>query len=750
MFKSKYLRRIIIFSMILVTIPVVSLGSLSYFKATGIIQEKVNQGNMQVLVQTQLKVEQVLQTMDNAIMQFSNTLAVNDSLGRSFEGKDFLKVNELSEGLNKLQTYDLGISNVLLSSITNKWYIDNSGFVQPLSDQQMKPLTELMQLPHLSNWVTNDGTSNISLVKKLPINKFKDFTGVIVAKFPYYRLQKLIPEYNGQSDTIVFDSDYRLLTKVSNPAFSVEKIDQVIANLKVSGQENGYTNIHLKDGSIGMTYSKSPFNGWMYVSLVSIEEITKESRAIGWYTVLICSGVFVILLALSLIGSNKIYMPIRKIFETVAGGAAGEPSKDSEDELQFIGQHILSLKSTESRLLDQIQGHTKQLKEFFVRKLLMGELSAKEIQEKSQQFHYGLGEDSYCVLTVQIDTLAGTRFQENDHDLLMFAVNNIVSELAPPDTRFDPVVIGGNQVTLLKSKAAAESGKNNVYATAELIQNTVKDILELKVSIGISRFYTSLNAGAQAYRESLEALKYRIRFGEEAILHVEDVLPDHRTRTIFPEWIEKQLIDALKIPDLEKAKELLHELLAVTLRDNIRHQEYQMILFRLLADLIREIQNVGENLQASSQEERQLFEQLFHLKTIAETESWFMKTVMEPMVSLLNKKWEAQNKNISEQMKEIIHEEFESDLTLDLCASRLNYHPNYLKTVFRKETGVNFSDYISQYRLNQAKKWLLETNMKVSEIAEKLRYQNSQNFIRYFRKMEDMTPGDYRKKYQAT
>jgi two-component system response regulator YesN len=749
MFKSKYLRRIIIFSMILVTIPVVSLGSLSYFKARGIIQEKVNQGNMQVLVQTQLKVEQILQTMDNAIVQFANTQTVNESLGRSFEGKDYLKVNELSEALNKLQTYDLGISNVFLSSFIQRWSLDNSGFIQPMSDEQMKPLTDLMQLPQLSNWVTDDGSPNISLVKKLPINKFQDFSGIIVAKIPYYRLQKLIPEYNGESDTIVFNSDYRLLTKVSNPAFSEEKIAYVISSLKSSGDNSGYKDIQFTDGSISMAYNRSPYNGWIYVSLVSIEQITKESRAIGWYTVFICTGVFIILLVLSWVGSNKIYLPIRKIFETVAGGAAGEP-KDNEDELQFIGQHIHSLKTSESRLLDQIQGHTKQLKEFFVRKLMMGELNIKEIQEKSDQFHYDLDSGSYCVLTVQIDTLDGTRFQEKDLDLLMFAVNNIVSELAPPDTRFDPVVIGGNQVTLLKNKAATpEAGKNDVYAIAELIQKTVKDILELKVSIGISRFYKSLNVGAQAYRESLEALKYRIRFGEEAILHAEDVLLDHRTHTIFPEWIEKQLIDALKIPDLEKARELLHELLTVTLRDNIRHQEFQMILFRLLADLIREIQNAGENLQASSLEERQLFEQLFQLKTIAETESWFMKTVMEPMVTLLNKKWEAQNKNISEHMKEIIHKEFESDLTLDLCASRLNYHPNYLKTVFRKETGVNFSDYVSQYRLNQAKKWLLETDMKVSEIAEKLRYQNSQNFIRYFRKMEDMTPGDYRKKYQA-
>ncbi|MNL86613.1 Helix-turn-helix domain protein [compost metagenome] len=43
-----------------------------------------------------------------------------------------------------------------------------------------------------------------------------------------------------------------------------------------------------------------------------------------------------------------------------------------------------------------------------------------------------------------------------------------------------------------------------------------------------------------------------------------------------------------------------------------------------------------------------------------------------------------------------------------------------------------------------AKKWLIETDMTVKEISERLQYQNSQNFIRSFRKQEEMTPGQYR------
>ncbi|WP_284640065.1 helix-turn-helix domain-containing protein [Paenibacillus silviterrae] len=751
MWKSKYLQRLILFSMILVTVPVVSLGLLSYFKARGIIESKVIQGQMQLLLQTQLKVEQLLGTIDNSMIQFINSPLVTQNIYTPMGPKDFQKIRDLTEGLHKLQSYDAGILNIQLASLEGKWLLDNHAYLESMPEEMNAVFRKLAQMKETSLWLTDEPTHTVQLIKLLPLNTVLHPAGILRAMVPKARLQQLVPDMTSEAETVILDENYRLLTdEVQSPTFSENILNQTIARLKTMEPESGFATLDVDHRSIGMTYRKSSFNGWIYLSLVSIEEITKESRAIGWYTLLISTTVFLLLVAFSLLISRKMYLPIRQVFDAVVGSLEKE-QPPPKDELQAIGEHIRSMKLSQRKLLDQIQGQTGQLKEFFVRKLLLGELSAKEVQEKLTQYQYDPEPGWYSVLTIQIDTFEGTRFREADRDLLMFAVNNIVSELLPSGARLEPVVIGGNQVTLVKHVTTTpEAAKNEVYFLAENIQSTVKNILELKISIGISRGFASLTNAAQAYRDSLEALKYRIRFGEEAILHMEDVLPDSRVQTIYPEWIQKQLIDALLIPDLEKARQLLSEFLTVTLRENIHHQEYQIILLRLLSDMIRELQNTGEVLPAMLDGDGELFQQLIDLKTVQETEQWFMKTVMEPMVSVMSRKWEARNHNISEQMMDIIHHEFESDLTLNVCAERLNYHPNYLKTVFRKETGINFSDYLSQYRLNQAKKWLLETDMKISEIAERLRYQNSQNFIRYFRKMEDMTPGDYRKKYRMS
>lgn len=73
------------------------------------MQQKVNASNVQLLQQTQLNVEQVLQLFENLMTQYISTSTVNEALQMPFSPNNFVLMNELSAGLNKLQPYELGI-----------------------------------------------------------------------------------------------------------------------------------------------------------------------------------------------------------------------------------------------------------------------------------------------------------------------------------------------------------------------------------------------------------------------------------------------------------------------------------------------------------------------------------------------------------------------------------------------------------------------------------------------------------------
>ena len=115
------------------------------------------------------------------------------------------------------------------------------------------------------------------------------------------------------------------------------------------------------------------------------------------------------------------------------------------------------------------------------------------------------------------------------------------------------------------------------------------------------------------------------------------------------------------------------------------------------------------------------------------------------MVDSMQERASQQFRTLADRMASIVRTEYDQDLSLESISERLHYTPNYLSSIFRKEYNMTFSEYLMNIRLDVARKWLVDTNMPIKEIAERLGYQNSQNFIRTFRKKENLTPGAYRR-----
>jgi two-component system response regulator YesN len=307
----------------------------------------------------------------------------------------------------------------------------------------------------------------------------------------------------------------------------------------------------------------------------------------------------------------------------------------------------------------------------------------------------------------------------------------------------------------VREPAADEAIKQwdeSVYRYAEHIQEAVRTYLGFTVSIGFSRTFSEWSEVPMAYKEALEALKYRVKLGNEALIPIEDVLSGasgHSTHSAYPGKLSEELRGAIKVSDREKAAELLDRFMLELVKPPFHLQKYQFSLIRLLGELGGLLQDHDIPLDSINKEAESLVDNLLKLRTAEETAQWLKETVIGPVLSLMEERRASQFRNISQDVMAMIHDAFDTDLTLEACAARIDYHPHYVSKVFRQEAGINFSDYLLQHRLVMAKQWLVETDMKISDIAEKLKYTNSANFIRYFRKIEGITPGQYREKMLA-
>jgi two-component system response regulator YesN len=89
-------------------------------------------------------------------------------------------------------------------------------------------------------------------------------------------------------------------------------------------------------------------------------------------------------------------------------------------------------------------------------------------------------------------------------------------------------------------------------------------------------------------------------------------------------------------------------------------------------------------------------------------------------------------------------------VTLEEVAEYINISPFYLSKIFKKHTGVNFIDYLTNLKIEKAKELLEYTDMPVINIAIELSFNEPNYFARVFRKTVGMTPSKYREAKRQT
>lgn len=94
-------------------------------------------------------------------------------------------------------------------------------------------------------------------------------------------------------------------------------------------------------------------------------------------------------------------------------------------------------------------------------------------------------------------------------------------------------------------------------------------------------------------------------------------------------------------------------------------------------------------------------------------------------------------------MVDTIHHEYGKHLGMDLFAGKYKMAPEYLSTLFAKETGKTFSSYLKEVRMQKAKQLLEETDMKIYEIACQTGYPDQKYFSKVFKEYAGVSAKQY-------
>ena len=106
--------------------------------------------------------------------------------------------------------------------------------------------------------------------------------------------------------------------------------------------------------------------------------------------------------------------------------------------------------------------------------------------------------------------------------------------------------------------------------------------------------------------------------------------------------------------------------------------------------------------------------------------------------------------NVIEQIKRYAEEHYAEDLSLAGLAQKYSVDKSYLSRCFKRTTGKNLIPYITQLRLEKGKEMIRANELSLTEISYQIGYDDYAYFNRIFRKMEGMSPREYRTRFEQT
>lgn len=108
------------------------------------------------------------------------------------------------------------------------------------------------------------------------------------------------------------------------------------------------------------------------------------------------------------------------------------------------------------------------------------------------------------------------------------------------------------------------------------------------------------------------------------------------------------------------------------------------------------------------------------------------------------KRLPAEAENHIKKAVDYIHSHYTENITIPEIAENVALSPIYLNKLFKLSTGRTISDYLNLYRAERAKEMLACSALSLNEISSRLGYNDVRSLVRFFKKYNGMTPGEYR------
>lgn len=424
------------------------------------------------------------------------------------------------------------------------------------------------------------------------------------------------------------------------------------------------------------------------------------------------------------------------------------------DTLIRLRKHFLSSKEQvqkEENLKKLLTNSIEKLKEQFLLKLLFdNELNPMSLEEVNAEYQFKFKNGYFNVLVFKIDHLDIEKTDRNLGNVVFNKISEIIKR------GFESSCY---EVFTLQCKSKLICVLNYPQENSVIIENCLKKIFQetkthvelfhsFNLTVGVGSIESELHFLKQSLDSALDSIKCRIIEGVEKIINISKLCyNDLKITEIVSIEKEKQFICMIEVFNINELSQWLKEVFATIFTINDINP---CLVFDICYEIIELYFNTMKRLGFSIEEEyisrSRVYEDIDECKSINELLNYLLKLFNESLSFYYDLK-QSQSCKPVEIAKSYVSKHYSETINLEDVAKLVYLNPSYFSDFFKKETGVNFSEYVINYRIEIAKELLKNIQYRIADVSEMVGYKDEKYFSKLFKKVVGINPAEYKKLY---